>query len=152
MMRPAVLQKLGKSLMTKRVFMVTGVRLHEGHRQDDKHHTAPVAYSSFDFEKSKSQSVTSQSSDFVWAFSLRQMFYRWGQITESSTYKDGATLEDRTSKVKTIGQASSSSSSRGEVIVVDGSKPFSGEGSGLISVQEVHAVGDDIQFVLVDNL
>ncbi|CAG8960112.1 hypothetical protein HYFRA_00010591 [Hymenoscyphus fraxineus] len=160
MMRPVVRQELGKSLLLKRVFMITGVKIARGASTGRETScssggifkvgvtptpTIPVSLGpSGGFGKSKSESVTSQGSDFVWAFSLRQIYYRWGQITESSTYKDGATLEDRISEANTIGQAISSPSSRGEVMVVDGSKPFSGEGSGLVSVQEVHAIGDDI--------
>jgi hypothetical protein len=173
MLRPSVREFLGKSILPKRVFMVTGMKVARrasgGHERSRSHGGSlqvgitptPVVPISVGPDIGGSNSITekvsSKAQDFVWAFSLKQIHYRRGKFTQSSTYSDGATLEDR---IDEYGDEVSDDEENEEVdaskldIEVDGldSSNFTGEGSQLVSVSEITKVQDGQEFLTIANM
>ncbi len=101
----------------------------------------------------RKENVESKATDFVWAFSLRQVHYRRGVVGKSNTYKDGATLEDDAEgKYQEEEEEAEDVDPSKLEVWVDGlaNEDFTGATSKLVNVAEVHKDGKD-QIILVEG-
>jgi hypothetical protein len=107
----------------------------------------------------RSEKMSSSGGDFVWAFSLRRVYYRRGmKVGRSKAFTDGATLEDRTGKGEEEEDEDEDEDEEEEVdpseleVIVDGlaNEDFTGKSSTLVQVVETHRVGNE-EFVLFDE-
>ncbi|PMD25833.1 hypothetical protein NA56DRAFT_642101 [Hyaloscypha hepaticicola] len=171
MSEPSIKSHLGnKSLLLKSVFMITGVKIARsggktGRETKNRKEATfqvgitptpafPVSLGPDVGGKVEEEGSVSSSTqeDFVWAFSLRQIFYRWGEVKGSKTYEDGATLDGRVRKDGREGNEAEEDKEKEEEIEVDGSEEFNGEESRLVPIEEIRDVGSDLSFLLVENL
>ncbi|CAL3962734.1 unnamed protein product [Diplocarpon coronariae] len=154
MMRPVVKTFLGKHLLPKSVFMITGVKIAKGAEKGVKRDNMvsgglnlgiapapgiPIALGpDVGGAADGSEEIRVKvAKDFVWAISLRQIHYRRGKVRKEETLYDGATLacvEDDSE-----GEAETVDPSELDIDGVDQDpKSFTGEGTRLLSVSEKH--------------
>lgn len=163
MKRQNVKASIGSNLMLKSVFMITGVKIaRRGTRGQETSNSKGGAFQIgvtptpmvpislgpvVGYNKGNSQKMSSKVTDFVWAFSVRQIYYRFGERTKSKTYDDGATLVERSRRA-----FESSEDSEEQEMEVDGSEDFNGEESRLVSIKEIRTIGEELRFVTVEAL
>jgi hypothetical protein len=171
MARPAVKKELGKRVLLKSVFMITGLKIaREGKRGQEstrkveggmKAGVTPMP--SFPMSLgpdvgggvNSSEEVKSKATDFVWAFSLRQVYYRMGKVVKAKTYDHGATLEDRSDEDESSDEETEEAVDPSTLeIRVDGLDPdtFTGEGSRLVSITEKHADDNGEVFLTAEKM
>ena len=167
MARPSVKEFLGKHFLPKRVFMITGLKIaRTAKRGRDRIggtggqlqlqvtpsplmpiHLGPDIGASSE----RATEWCSSASEFIWAFSLRQVHYRRGVVGRVSVYADGATLEKGGDENEDEDESEGENPQEHTIdptkleVIVDGldSKDFTGENSDLVSIAEIHHAGNE---------
>lgn len=170
MMRPAVKTFLGKHFLPKSVFMITGLKIARGVERGAKRENmvgggldvgvtpslgipislGPDVGGSVD----RSEEIKAKvAKDFVWAVSLRQIYYRRGKVGKDRTFYDGATLEGRDDENRSDEEEEVADPSKLE-IQVDDIDPncFTGEGSRLVEISEKHVESDESLFLIAKKM
>lgn len=155
MARPAVKEFLGKHLLPKSVFMITGLKVARRAKLGREKASGGGGLVKLGVDLTlgiqlgpdlggdveRKEKVESKATDFVWAFSLRQVHYRRGVLRKSQTYKDGATLEDNSEEKYGEEEEEEGAVDLSQLeVVVDGLAPedFTGATSKLVGVAEIH--------------
>ncbi|KAE9368048.1 hypothetical protein N431DRAFT_471420 [Stipitochalara longipes BDJ] len=171
MNRPVIKEFLSSHVLPKKVFMITGLKIGRkgkaGHERTINRDfglqlgVQPTSGMSFSLgpdirgERENSERVSSTASDFVWAFSLRQIHYRRGKPGKSSTYTDGATLgvnDDEDNDMDDSEEERPVDPATLE-ISVDGldAENFNGQNSDLLKVSGIVDAGNGETLVTIDN-
>jgi len=172
MNRPVIKEFLGSHVLPKRVFMITGLKIarkgQAGHGRTISRDfglqlgVQPTPGMPFSLgpdiggKTESSEMLCSTASDFVWAFSVRQIHYRRGKLGKSSTYTDGATLgmnDDEGDDMDDSEEETSVDPATLE-INIDGldAENFNGQNSDLLKVSGVVAAGNGEILVTADKI
>lgn len=170
MMRPLVKTFMGKHLLPKSVFMITGVKIARGAETGvgKKNMVGwglnlgvapspgiPISVGpDLGHSVGRSEKITAKAArDFVWAVSLRQIYYRRGKIGKDTTLYDGATLGHRYDEDSSDEEKEIVDPSKVE-IQLDDIDPncFTGEGSCLVEISETHVETDGSLFFIAKNM
>jgi hypothetical protein len=170
--RPLVAETLGKNILQKSVFMVTGLKIaKKGERGVESARSKELGFKvgvtptpsipislgpDVGGDRKTSETLKSTAANFVWAFSLRQIYYRMGKVVKAKTYDDGATLEDRSDEEDDDedDEEQNPRAVPSPELRVDGLdlNTFSGENSNLVNVTEKSSCGRGEVILTIEGL
>jgi hypothetical protein len=163
MARPNVKEFLGNHLLPKSIFMITGLKVTRRAKLGREKTRGGGGLLKLRIDPTlgvnlgpdvggnleAKEKAESKATDIVWAFSLRQVYYRGGLVTKGNTHKDGATLENDAKR--NYQEELEEEEAVDPYLVIDGlaGEDFTGARSKLVNLAEVHT--DDKERIILVN-